>query len=331
MALIQSMIRSTSGTPPVYLRSFFTVSLIRRTGFDRQYPDPEYAPGAIASAQDLPPGGTDLLSRGVRNLLPRITEKKTVNEKNAANNGRTERTIDESTMKAKVANLLTHGNKKVGESVLVFNLPVFDTCPGQSATCRTVCYADRGHCRWPRNRQRNVRNLAASQQPDFVERVVGQLSQRDARLARLHSSGDFYAPEYVRRWVEIAARLPGVTFWGYTRSWRLPPLLSELERLAELPNVELWFSCDLETGLPPLVQRVRACWLQVGDEMPPRPRAGQAPVELVFRTRRAGRTAQKRIGLTLVCPTYSGMMKGSDTTCERCGVCWAQCAPEKAI
>jgi hypothetical protein len=70
------------------------------------------------------------------------------------------------TTNARVSNLLTNGNKKVGESVLVFNLPVFSCCPGMSTACASVCYADRGHCRWPRNRQRNEDNLAASKQPD---------------------------------------------------------------------------------------------------------------------------------------------------------------------
>jgi hypothetical protein len=217
----------------------------------------------------------------------------------------------------------------VGKSALVFNLPVIDSCPGMSPTCRRVCYADRGHCRWPSNRQRNARNLTASQQPDFVERVVGELRRRDARLVRLHSSGDFYSPAYVHRWGQIAARLPGVTCWGYTRSWRVPVLLDELERLAELPNVELWFSCDRDTGLPPLVRRVRTCWLQVDDEMPPRPGPGQAPAELVFRAKRPGRNNRdKRIplsmadrlaapGSVLSCPNYT-----TGINCQDCGFCW---------
>ncbi len=149
-----------------------------------------------------------------------------------------------------------------------------------------------------------------------------QLRKEHASLVRLHSSGDFYNAEYVRKWEEIAAAVPTGTFWAYARSWRVPPILSELKYLAALPNVHLWFSCDRDTGLPPLVRRVRACWLQIEEELPPTPRPGQTEVELVFRTKRPGRTVQKRIELALICPTYSGTPKGADSTCERCGVCW---------
>jgi hypothetical protein len=152
--------------------------------------------------------------------------------------------------------------------------------------------------------------------------MLAELRLGDRSLMRVHSSGDFYDAEYVRKWREIAAAMPGVSFWAYTRSWRVPDILSELRRLAELPNFYLWFSCDRDTGLPPAVSRVRACWLQMEDETPPVPGVGEAGVELIFPVKWKDRTPAKRIGLALVCPNYNGTAAGAETTCERCGECW---------
>jgi hypothetical protein len=39
------------------------------------------------------------------------------------------------------------------------------------------------------------------------------------RFFRLHDSGDFFSPEYLRQWKQIANRLPDITFWAPSRSW----------------------------------------------------------------------------------------------------------------
>jgi DNA modification methylase len=220
--------------------------------------------------------------------------------------------------------LFTQGNKKLGENVFIFNLPVIATCPGRSAACEAVCYADWGYFRYPKNRQRNMRNLEASKSPDFVDRAVAELRRRGAQLVRPHSSGDFYNAEYVSKWQQIAASMPDVTFWAYTRSWRIPAILEELKRLAQLPNFCLWFSADQDTGLPPNVENVRACWLQIGEEPPHDPVSRQLEVELIFPAKLRGRAKNKRIASALVCPTYNGTPAGEKTTCEKCAFCWTK-------
>src|SRR5262249_20402292 len=151
-------------------------------------------------------------------------------------------------------NLFTRGNDKVGNA-LVFNLPVFKTCPGKTLFCQTNCYGDWGQNRWPSTRRKHEVNYLISLRPDFPALAVAELeaARRLPHLCRVHSVGDFYGVEYVRKWVDIATATPEWTFWAYTRSWRVPKLLPELERLAMLPNFSLWLSADYETGLPPHV------------------------------------------------------------------------------
>jgi hypothetical protein len=220
--------------------------------------------------------------------------------------------------------LVTAGsNRKVGRTVMVFNLPAgADSCPGRSPACESVCYAKRGYGGYWRGRY--ARNLAASRTDGFVPQVVAEVRASGLPLLRVHSSGDFYGPEYVRKWGQIAAAVPEVRLWAYTRSWRVPAILDELRRLADLPNFSLWFSADRDTGLPPQVGRVRACWLRVRDELPPAPAAGQTGVGLVFPAKVRGRVPLKLAGGALVCPNYNGTPQGAATTCDACRFCFTE-------
>jgi hypothetical protein len=218
--------------------------------------------------------------------------------------------------------LFVKGNKKVGRDALVWNLPVLLTCPGKTPSCEANCYANKGHWRWPDTKQRLARRLQAAEADNFVERAIAELRNRGASKVRIHSSGDFFSPAYVLKWFAIAAALPDVKFWAYTHSWSVEGILPELVRLASLPNVRLWFSCDRDTGLPAAVPNVRACWLQIEDEEPPAPEPGQMALDLVFRTKRKDRKPAKRIGLITLCPTYSGLDTAPDVTCETCHLCF---------
>jgi hypothetical protein len=224
-----------------------------------------------------------------------------------------------------VPKLFTKKNKKVGENVLLWNLPVFDTCPGKTMACATNCYANNDAYRRPSVQRRHAWNLRDAEADNFCERAIIELRQRNPRLVRIHSAGDFYTPEYTRKWVAITAALPNVKFWAYTRSWRVKEILPELVRLASLPNVRVWFSCDQDTGLPDAVPNIRACWLQVEDEVPPTPEPGKMAIDhesVAFRTKREGREPATRIGLALCCPTYNGLPQAAGVTCETCKFCF---------
>jgi hypothetical protein len=39
------------------------------------------------------------------------------------------------------------------------------------------------------------------------------------RFFRIHDSGDFFSPKYLKQWKQIADRLPDITFWAPSRIW----------------------------------------------------------------------------------------------------------------
>lgn len=124
------------------------------------------------------------------------------------------------------------------------------TCPGSSEECRKICYAVRPvmefgpvYEMWKAN--------AASDVPPIPD---------DAKLLRLHVSGDFDTVEYIQNWIARLKERPDVTCWGYTRSWRVAELLPWLEILRGLPNVQLFASMD--ESIPELPPRSwRRAWI----------------------------------------------------------------------
>src|SRR5690554_284666 len=142
------------------------------------------------------------------------------------------------------------GNQKVGK-VWTFSLPAVLTCPGSSRWCLRHCYARRIERLRPNCRRAYMRNLALSLESDrFVKHVLHHLPE-DAAQVRIHVGGDFYDAPYIQAWVCICRARPQTQFWSYTRSWRIPSLLPDLEVLKSLPNVQLFASCDPGLPLPP--------------------------------------------------------------------------------
>ena len=109
-----------------------------------------------------------------------------------------------------------------GATIIGWDLPAGMTCP-YAGECKKICYAQRGNYRYPSKRDACMDNLIASQQPDFVERMVASIqgfnANNDKKLfIRIHASGDFYSVEYALKWAEIARQCPSVTFYAYTKS-----------------------------------------------------------------------------------------------------------------
>ena len=97
------------------------------------------------------------------------------------------------------------------------------------------------------------RNLALSKLPDFAQRMRYFILNHDVKVVRIHTGGEFHSAKYVRKWLRIATKSPKVKFFTYTRAWRIPAIREVLEELSRLPNVELWYSADRETGTPPSI------------------------------------------------------------------------------
>jgi hypothetical protein len=80
------------------------------------------------------------------------------------------------------------------------------------------------------------------------------------RLVRLHVAGDFGGRDgveaslaYIRAWRKRLLEAPHVTCWGYTRSWVVPRLRRELNRLRRDvgPRLQLFASVDRSMRLRP--------------------------------------------------------------------------------
>ena len=101
-----------------------------------------------------------------------------------------------------------------------------NTCPGASA-CAGVCYAKQGKYNIPAVAATRVHNLELSLAPGFVEAVMEDLVVLTNRprspitVVRLHDSGDFYNQRYLDDWARIAAWMPGVEVYAYTKSHHL--------------------------------------------------------------------------------------------------------------
>ncbi len=153
------------------------------------------------------------------------------------------------------------GNAKIGADVFTYSrlagqYELLGTCPGSTPECEEICYAKRIKGIVSEIYRQNSRTDDVPTIPD------------ECQLLRIHVSGDFNTPAYISNWVDRLTARPDVTAWAYTRSWRVPHLLANLEQLRDLPNMQLFASMDVSTvEMPPAGWRI--AWID-GD-----PRAGR--------------------------------------------------------
>lgn len=176
-------------------------------------------------------------------------------------------------------NLFCRGNTRCGE-VWHISLPpgLLGTCPGATDLCdglsydrqgrsRFACYAKRGHNSGRAAREYREYVYRCSLTAAFVPMAITELAYATGKAVRVHPAGDFYSDAYVRKWVRIAIACPKVHFWAYTRSWRLPTILTALKKLAQVKNFSLFWSTDIEThkvnGSPPLIPHVRVAYMKM--------------------------------------------------------------------
>ena len=156
---------------------------------------------------------------------------------------------------------LSLGNAKTGtsgrhyDSVFIWNMPPFVTCPGCSAWCYSHCYnADKRSNVYPIQKWCENWWIYLNRQNELKARIKLQLDQAQGRVAvRIHSSGDFFSNEYINFWIDIISEYPEVKFWAYTRSWAVDNLKGEIERLHELQNMSLYASYDATMSKTPPV------------------------------------------------------------------------------
>lgn len=131
---------------------------------------------------------------------------------------------------------LAKGNTKLGKGVFAFNLLPGDepistkdkgvltnvngTCHGCCDGCEKYCYAVRDTRRYHNtcipSLARNTLLMRNDMEGMFTQ-LGEQLVKRKAKVLRVHSSGEFETYEYLEKMAKLAAKLPNVKMYFYTK------------------------------------------------------------------------------------------------------------------
>jgi hypothetical protein len=134
------------------------------------------------------------------------------------------RTLSFTKGKSKYA--LSLGNVKLSGTVLIFNLPSGETCPG-AGICKEYCYAKKMKQGFKGPEISRKRNWINSKKDSFIsdikEIITAVLNRFPFVVAiRPHEAGDFYNVEYAKKWRDIAKwmkeNFPQLKFYFYTKS-----------------------------------------------------------------------------------------------------------------
>lgn len=199
------------------------------------------------------------------------------------------------------------GNLKIGLGVYTYSRlagrstgETPTTCPGATDECERICYAKRidGPVK-----AIYLQNSITDEVPPIPA---------ECKLLRIHVSGDFDSVNYIHNWYLRLKERPDVRAWAYTRSWRVPELLSLLEHLRALPNMQLFASMDESCPDEPPAGWRRA-WID-GDV-----RAGLIQVTRAHEDGNIQRNIATFDGtMSLVCPEETK----HKANCVECGYCF---------
>lgn len=137
---------------------------------------------------------------------------------------------------------LALGNLKLSGTLIIFNLPTAETCPG-AGVCKNFCYAKKSELR-PAVKAARRRNWDYSKRKSFVKDMKNMILKIQdkfpgVRGIRTHESGDFYSRAYAGKWAEIqdwASLLEKPMFmFFYTKSAFVKEVLWG-------PGAHIWFS-----------------------------------------------------------------------------------------
>ncbi len=124
-------------------------------------------------------------------------------------------------------NLLTQ-NSKLKKTSKALNLRVFNfgipayksasgklTCPMADA-CVKFCYAKKGAYIWSNVQPAFEKRYQLSKTDEFVDAMNTEIRKKKPDYVRVHDSGDYYSPKYLKKWIQIANDNPDVKFYSYT-------------------------------------------------------------------------------------------------------------------
>ena len=123
------------------------------------------------------------------------------------------------TQNAKLKKTSIENNKRV----LNFSLPAYKTITGKTVCpfakdCIKYCYAQKGNYKYPNVIKGLNNRYELSKTADFVPKMNATIILERPTHVRIHDSGDFYSPEYLNKWVQIAKDNTSVIFYAYTKS-----------------------------------------------------------------------------------------------------------------
>lgn len=212
--------------------------------------------------------------------------------------------------------MLTRGNTKLGPDVWCWSLQPITTCPGSSPACRKLCYATKGFFNYPSIREKYRANQELADARTFPLAMSREITNKKIALVRIHVAGDFYSPQYVDKWIEIAKNCEQTIFYAYTRSWQMPDIHERLVAFSKLYNVRLWLSYDKTMPKPPRLRSARVCYMSQNDaDMP------KQHIDLIFRSSVTS-PIKRYPNDNLVCPVEQGVDRQMKMTCTKCKICF---------
>ena len=150
----------------------------------------------------------------------------------------------------KVANSVSP-NGKTPNIANTFGLPAGKdySCPGQTPTCASVCYAGKLEKVYKGVRNTLLHNWELLKDATLTAQVTlldemildfkADCEKRNApKLFRIHWDGDFFSSQYAKAWKEVIENNNDVQFWVYTR------VKSAAIILKDIANLSLYYSSD---------------------------------------------------------------------------------------
>lgn len=114
-------------------------------------------------------------------------------------------------------------SKELGVRVFNFGIPAYKsksgklTCPF-AKDCVKYCYAQKGAYIWGNVSPAFEQRYEATKKDDFVEVMGVAIRKKKVDFLRIHDSGDYYSPDYLEKWLQIARNNPQTKFYSYTKS-----------------------------------------------------------------------------------------------------------------
>jgi hypothetical protein len=114
-------------------------------------------------------------------------------------------------------------SKELGVQVFNFGIPAYKsktgklTCPF-AKDCIKYCYAQKGAYIWGNVSPAFEQRYEATKKDDFIEVMGADIRKKKVDFLRIHDSGDYYSPAYLKKWLQIAENNPQTKFYSYTKS-----------------------------------------------------------------------------------------------------------------